>query len=800
MAPRSGRVTPVVQTRGAARSFVESLDTYFKPAQDTRRQQALQNGLSQFGSIFETRAGEVQKERREGFYQQGQIDALAEQAGEELKGVREGNIFRQNSRFYEIGLNEGRGSAAAIKWKNDLVIEFEQSGIDAQKDPQAFRTWMDGKVNGLLSQFEGNQYAIDGAMPHVRETVQNLSSTYSSRLNDQLHQERIDIFETEVFDTLDGVFSGNFDEETTVAKLMDMREELFATEGPEANNAMVNAVLRYGSVNADATGILLMLRNRGADGLNLTPAQIERLADGLDAVEAEVSRRSKDTDEAEKLRRQKVSEDASNALIEATRDNPYLDLRTFYEEYTKTNLNGERAEWLFRDLEEMQGIIKQSRDQSGPPSGEVQLNFRIEMSQAETRQEKMEILKRYSPMLSPSEVEQEFKLLSGDGAYNTFINSPLNKRREKSFVDGLKVLQSGEEFMMDGSESTISILGGRYYAEAVEYLKATNPGMSDSELHREATLAVGEALYSEFRNSEVFMDNLRANPLMAEQLGLDKVLAQEAQIQQGEEIADETMLFLDDLRANGMLPPEEPQQTQEAPQGDQSSLETPKGPQVIQAAMELEPQTPEEMESDPDPLRIPEGTPYPEIADRFYAESLARLTDGRDDREFKVNAKNYQQVFDEDPEFAEEVVGLAFDLGTDPEALMAVMEFESGFSTSIRNAAGSGATGLIQFMPSTAKSLGTTTDALAQMTRKEQMVYVRKYFMQFGDRLRNGDIDDVYMTVLYPAAVGKPDSYVLFRSGTTAYRQNAGLDTNKDGTITKFEAAAKVRKRFYGAK
>ena len=45
-----------------------------------------------------------------------------------------------------------------------------------------------------------------------------------------------------------------------------------------------------------------------------------------------------------------------------------------------------------------------------------------------------------------------------------------------------------------------------------------------------------------------------------------------------------------------------------------------------------------------------------------------------------------------------------------PDFLLACMAFESGmsFCSSIRNAA-SGATGLIQFMPSTARGLGTTT-------------------------------------------------------------------------------------------
>ena len=70
--------------------------------------------------------------------------------------------------------------------------------------------------------------------------------------------------------------------------------------------------------------------------------------------------------------------------------------------------------------------------------------------------------------------------------------------------------------------------------------------------------------------------------------------------------------------------------------------------------------------------------------------------------------------------FKQKLVQIAADLGTNPNFLMAVMSFESGetFSPSIKNAAGSGAVGLIQFMPATAKQLGTSTQALALRPRR----------------------------------------------------------------------------------
>ena len=53
----------------------------------------------------------------------------------------------------------------------------------------------------------------------------------------------------------------------------------------------------------------------------------------------------------------------------------------------------------------------------------------------------------------------------------------------------------------------------------------------------------------------------------------------------------------------------------------------------------------------------------------------------------------------------------------------------------------------------------------------------------------------MYMAILLPKYVGQPDDAVLF-SGGVAYRQNAGLDTNRDGQVTKAEAAGKVAAKY----
>jgi hypothetical protein len=143
------------------------------------------------------------------------------------------------------------------------------------------------------------------------------------------------------------------------------------------------------------------------------------------------------------------------------------------------------------------------------------------------------------------------------------------------------------------------------------------------------------------------------------------------------------------------------------------------------------------------------------------------------------------------PEEREKVRNIAANIGASPSHLMACMAFETGrsFAPWCRNS-GSSATGLIQFMESTAQGLGTSTAALAGMTVLQQLDYVWEYFKPYRGRL--GALADVYMAILWPAAVGQPDDYPVFKDGAAAYAANKGLDVNHDGVVTKAECVAFV--------
>jgi hypothetical protein len=139
-----------------------------------------------------------------------------------------------------------------------------------------------------------------------------------------------------------------------------------------------------------------------------------------------------------------------------------------------------------------------------------------------------------------------------------------------------------------------------------------------------------------------------------------------------------------------------------------------------------------------------------------------------------------------DQDFAASIESLGNDLGVDPMYLANVMYSESQLDPSKKNKAGSKATGLIQFMPTTASNLGTTTDELSRMTPVEQMEYVRRYFSadNLGARrlrdLRNDPSQhNVNMAVFLPSMIGKP---VDTQIPQKYWRQNGSIRTPDDYT------------------
>jgi len=127
---------------------------------------------------------------------------------------------------------------------------------------------------------------------------------------------------------------------------------------------------------------------------------------------------------------------------------------------------------------------------------------------------------------------------------------------------------------------------------------------------------------------------------------------------------------------------------------------------------------------------------------------------------------------------------ISFKLRAKADDLMTVFYAESRVNPQARNPK-TRATGLIQFMPSTAIGLNTTVDKLYLMSNVEQLDYVYKYLKPFTGKLNN--IYDLYLCVFFPAALGKSDNWVLETSTLSAEliaKSNPIIDINKNNQIT----------------
>lgn len=130
-----------------------------------------------------------------------------------------------------------------------------------------------------------------------------------------------------------------------------------------------------------------------------------------------------------------------------------------------------------------------------------------------------------------------------------------------------------------------------------------------------------------------------------------------------------------------------------------------------------------------------------------------------------------------------EIIKTARELNISPEWLILVIYKESRGVTTITNSK-SGAMGIIQWLPSTAKCLGYNVDTIKKMTFTEQLVLVKLYLIKTGKLDRVSSYEDLYLCVFYPRAVGKHNNYVIGRRNSRVTKMNRSVDVNKDGIIT----------------
>lgn len=159
----------------------------------------------------------------------------------------------------------------------------------------------------------------------------------------------------------------------------------------------------------------------------------------------------------------------------------------------------------------------------------------------------------------------------------------------------------------------------------------------------------------------------------------------------------------------------------------------------------------------PPPPLVPRDVPSPQNVEALMT-SAAEL---ENDPEFQAKLAEMQDKYP----------------GLQKEQLYAIINGESSFNTAAFNSA-TGASGLFQFIPSTAQGLGVTTAEIREMNPTQQLEVYDRYLQQSG--YRGGDLGIIQAA---PAYYGRPDSFEVYAQGTRAYDLNPGW-RGSDGRIT----------------
>lgn len=153
--------------------------------------------------------------------------------------------------------------------------------------------------------------------------------------------------------------------------------------------------------------------------------------------------------------------------------------------------------------------------------------------------------------------------------------------------------------------------------------------------------------------------------------------------------------------------------------------------------------------------------------------------------------------------FLDAIDRLSFKRKINPAELLGLIASESAFDPKAKNEK-TGATGLIQIIPDTAKKLRLTTKQIGEMSATDQVPFIDNYF-EMTKLQDNPTKEQLYTSIFLPIYIDQDSNFDLlkkqglFSDGSKVtpfdiaqYERNKGLDTNKDGIIKIKDLGTKI--------
>jgi hypothetical protein len=302
------RITPDMPQRGAARNLLQVVDNYYRPARDRMGEAAMAKGFQDMSNFVGNEARKAKKQQLEEISLQAQQDALqGDDPDVELSKVRNGLLFRSNSRAYNQTYAETMGKKAAIEFKENATIEYEKSGLKYSTDPNKFREWMNTKVHGFLSN-EANQspYFLAGAMPYIEQTTFNMGAAHMSNVSNQMEANHLAAIQKQADDTMMKISTGEISIEDGISEITKLNGQAYGTglSGPKARKALISSFLSVADATDNPAMIEALITAQESGDLKLTPAEWNAVTKQGEGIQRDINFRTAQKERATKAQRE----------------------------------------------------------------------------------------------------------------------------------------------------------------------------------------------------------------------------------------------------------------------------------------------------------------------------------------------------------------------------------------------------------------------------------------------------------------------------------------------------------------
>ena len=287
------RITPDVPQRGAARNLLNVVDNYYRPARDRMGEAAMSRGLQDVSRVLGNEAGKAKEEQLKEISLQAQQDAMQGLDPDvELSEVRNGFLFRSNSKAYNQTYNETMGKKAAIEFKEKAALDYEKSGLKYNTNPEKFREWMNDRVHGFLKSPENqNPYFLAGAMPYVEQTAFNLGAAHTSNVSRQMERNHIAALQKQAADVAMSAARGEISIDEVINQMSGLNNQAYGTglSGPTSRKALISAYLTVADASDNQEMITALLDAQESGQLRLTPEEWNSATQQGMAIERDIN-------------------------------------------------------------------------------------------------------------------------------------------------------------------------------------------------------------------------------------------------------------------------------------------------------------------------------------------------------------------------------------------------------------------------------------------------------------------------------------------------------------------------------